>query len=107
MHPRQATLLNQASVLTEKLSAKTPGTSLWEYTDPEGNVFYLKEKKTTVKSPFNGKSFTAKPKKFSLAQVGEAMREEKQEAAKKPKTKEAGMEPGLWAAIGEVSDIRN
>lgn len=102
MHPRQATLLNQASDLTEKLAAKTPGTALWEYTDPEGNVFYLKEKKTTVKSPYNGKGFTAKPKKFTPAQVGQEMREEKQEASKKPATKkEAAQEDGLWNLLSE------
>ncbi len=103
MHPRQAALLNQSVDLTEKLAAKPPGTVLWEYTDPEGRAFYLKEKLLTVKSPWTGKSFTAKPKKFTPAQVGQEMREEKQEASKKTQ-KSAAHEPGLWNLLTPVAD---
>lgn len=106
MHPRQAALLNQSADLTEKLAAKAPGTVLWEYTDPDGNEFYLKVKLTTVKSPWTGKSFSAKPKKFTPAQVGQEMREEKQEAASggKKTQKSAGHEQGLWDALTPVSE---
>jgi len=105
MHPRQAALLNQSADLTEKLAAKPPGTVLWEYTDPDGREFYLKERITTVKSPWTGKSFTAKPKKFTPAQVGQEMRDEKNEATSKGKTqKSAGHEQGLWDALTPIAD---
>lgn len=75
MHPLQATLLSQVLGLTKKLSAKSQGTSLWAYTDPEGKEFYLPEKLATVKSPYSGKSFSAKPKKYTPAQIGQELRE--------------------------------
>lgn len=96
MHPLQAQLLNRASALLEKTAAKKPAAPpkapvLWKYTDPDGNVFYLEEKKTTVRSPFNGKSFTAKPVKHTPSQVGQDLKEEIQEGKKTKKA--AGEDP--------------
>jgi hypothetical protein len=88
MHPRQASLVAKASELAEKTAAKQQagdkkrsqgGPLLWKYTDPEGKDFYLEEKKTTVKSPFSGKSFSTRPERFTPAQVGQDMKQEKRE----------------------------
>ena len=87
MHPRQASLLNQASELIEKTAAEPakpkPGSApiLWKYTDPESNVFYLEVKKMTVKSPFSGKSFTTRPERHTPQQVGKEMKEERAKQA--------------------------
>lgn len=48
---------------------------LWKYEDPDGKTFYLEEKRTTVKSPFTGKSFPAKPKRHTPAQVGRELKD--------------------------------
>lgn len=81
MHPRQLELLGAVQSLTEKTAAKTPDKKsgpvlLWKYTDPDGNNFYLEAKKTTVKSPFSGKSFSARPERHTPAQVGKEMKDE-------------------------------
>jgi hypothetical protein len=84
MHPRQIELLGAAQSLTEKTAAKKQTEEkkrsgpvlLWKYTDPDGNNFYLEAKKTTVKSPFSGKSFTARPERHTPAQVGKEMKDE-------------------------------
>lgn len=87
MHPRQASLAAQATVLSEKTAAekRSEGGPMiwWKYTDPDGAVFYMEAKKTTVKSPITGKSFSARPERFSPAQVGKDMKEE---SAKKAAT---------------------
>jgi hypothetical protein len=50
---------------------------LWGYTDEEGKSFYLPEKKVgTLRSPFSGKSFTGKPERTSLGDVGKNLKEE-------------------------------
>jgi len=77
MHPRQATVLAQANDLVARLAAKKPSAGgktgipiLWKYTDPDTEQdFYLTEKKVTVKSPYSGKSFSAKPVKFNMGEV--------------------------------------
>lgn len=77
MHPRQASILTQTNDLLGRLAAKkqqaTPKTSvpiLFKYTDPDsGDDFYLTERKTTVKSPYSGKSFSAKPEKVNMSDV--------------------------------------
>ena len=80
MHPIQEQLKKQASDLTEKLAAKGEkkglGQMLWKYVDPEGNEFWLKVKKLTVRSPFSGKTFTAKPERETPSAVGQDLREE-------------------------------
>lgn len=91
MNPRQAQLFGAAQVLTDRLAAKKQqgggkqgqGVALWKYQDPEGNTFYLEEKKTTVKSPFSGKSFSARPVKHTPAQVGQEIKEENKEKREK------------------------
>ena len=60
---------------------KTAASALYKYTDGEGGDFYLQEKKTgTLKSPFSGKSFTAKPEKSSMSDVGKGLKDEDKKA---------------------------
>ena len=76
MHPRQASLLAVAQELVEKTAKKKSGAPvLWKYTDPETQTdFYLTEKKVTVKSPYTGKSFSAKPEKFNMGDVSKELK---------------------------------
>lgn len=56
---------------------KEAGVALWKYTDEEkGKDFYLKSRKTTVKSPWTGKAFTTKPIKATVGDVGKELKEE-------------------------------
>jgi hypothetical protein len=83
MHPRQASLLTEARTLVEKTAAKTRGGApmLYRYTDPDNGMdFYLPEKRTTVKSPWSGKSFSAKPEKDSLSDVGKELKDDAKRA---------------------------
>jgi hypothetical protein len=93
MHPRQASLLTQASEVADRTAGKSPETMkqalaggqaiLWKYTDPDGKVFYLEEKKITgIKSPFSGKTFSAKPERHTPQQVGKEMKEDAKGEAK-------------------------
>jgi hypothetical protein len=73
MHSSQQTLLRQANDLSAKLAA----TVLWKYVCPDSSkTFYLQEKVVTIRSPFTGKTFTTKPERESLGEVGKALREE-------------------------------
>lgn len=88
MHPRQASLVAQAAELSEKTAAgkkRSEGGPViwWKYTDPEGVVFYMETKRTSVKSPISGKSFSARPERFSPAQAGKDMKEEGKKEVKK------------------------
>lgn len=75
MHPTQQILLRQAENLAAKTSATT---ALWKYTDPDtGKVFYLTEKVMTIRSPWTGKTFTTRPEKSTLSDVGQELREKK------------------------------
>lgn len=87
MHPRQASVLARATEVTERTAGKkrsekkealTGGQAiLWKYTDPDGNVFYLEEKKLTgLRSPYTGKTFVPKPERHTPAQVGKEMKED-------------------------------
>lgn len=87
MHPRQASLLTEASEVADRTAGKQPETQkqalsggqaiLWKYTDPDGKVFYLEEKLMTgLKSPFSGRSFTSKPERHTPQQVGKEMKED-------------------------------
>ena len=70
--PKQA-LLARAAFIQSKIAA----TVLWKYTDEEGKDFYLSEKKVgTLRSPHTGKSFTAKPERSSLSDVGKELKED-------------------------------
>ena len=93
MHPRQASIIQQASELADRTAAKkkrseAPTTTtptppmggqilLWKYEDPDGKPFYLEEKRMTVKSPWTGKSFPFRPKRHTPAQVGKEMKDER------------------------------
>jgi hypothetical protein len=89
MHPRQASLVVEAEAVLarfEKHALASPPTSgpaiLWKYEDPEGQTFYLEIKRTTIKSPFSGKSFATRPERYTPAQVGKEMKDERKEQAK-------------------------
>ena len=70
--PKQ-TLLARVAFIQDRISA----TVLWKYTDEDGKDFYLSEKRVgTLKSPYTGKSFTAKPERYSLSDVGKELKEE-------------------------------
>ena len=70
--PKQALLARAASIIE-----RTSATVLWKYTDEDGKDFYLSEKKVgTLKSPHTGKSFTAKPERSSLSDVGKELKED-------------------------------
>lgn len=57
-------------------------TALWKYTDDEGGVFYLSTRvMTALRSPTSGKTFTPKPEKTSLVDIGKSLREEARTAA--------------------------
>ena len=72
--PTKQALLDRAASLVWKTSAAAV---LWKYTDDEGKEFYLPEKKMgTLKSPYSGKSFSVKPEKSSLSDVGKELKEE-------------------------------
>lgn len=70
--PDRQVLATKLVELADRLAA----TNLWKYTDEEGNDFFLKEKKTgTIRSPFTGKSFTAKPTRETMGDVAKALKE--------------------------------
>lgn len=75
-----ASLLNRMAARKaspKKSEKRQSGTNLWKYTCPETEKdFYLPVKQVTVKSPFTGKSFSAKPEKDSLSEVGKNLKEE-------------------------------
>jgi hypothetical protein len=53
---------------------------MWKYVDPDsGQEFYLTERKTSVKSPWTGKAFSAKPEKLSLTNMVKDVKEESKE----------------------------
>jgi hypothetical protein len=89
MHPLQTKIANDAEELVLKLGGKKKRGApvLFKYQDPEGNTFWLDKKQMTVKSPFSGKSFSAKPEKDSLGEVGQDLKEKA-----KSKMKNAGLD---------------
>jgi hypothetical protein len=82
-NPCQREIVGRANRIAEKIAAKKKPAAdsgpavLWEYTDDEGNVFYLTEKHTTAKSPFTGKPVKGKPSKTLPAQMGAKLKEKK------------------------------
>jgi hypothetical protein len=57
--------------------AKVKG-SLWKYAGPSGEIFYCDKRLVgTVKSPITGKTFPAKPEKFTLSEVGKELKLDK------------------------------
>jgi hypothetical protein len=98
-HPRQANLLTQAADLEQRLAAKkkqtqqkpqvgaAAPTTFWEYTDEEGNSFYLPKKMTTVRSPYSGKSMTGqKPTAVKPGQFAQELKEQKEKSKGGDKT---------------------
>lgn len=66
-------LLQRASSLVEKFAASAV---LFKYTDPDGKDFYLPKKMMTTRSPYTGKSFTAKPERVSLSDVSKGLKDD-------------------------------
>lgn len=65
-------LLSRVGSLVEKMAAAAV---LWKYVDPDGDVFYMEERRlSTTRSPFSGKSFTAKPVRQTLTDVAKDLR---------------------------------
>jgi hypothetical protein len=92
--PWKADAVAQPSVDPWHVSASvvTAAGVLWKYTDEEGKEFYLEKRQSgTLKSPYSGKSFKAKPEKTSLADVGKGKKasDEQQD----DQSKEAGELP--------------
>lgn len=97
--PRKNLLERAASLVAktaeQSTTVKTAAPVLWKYTDDEGKEFYLPEKKTgTLKSPYTGKSFTAKPSRSSLSDVGKELKEEAKTASS----------PAQWELAAEILD---
>ena len=93
MHPRQARLITAAENIAEKTAAKGKAGApvLFKYVDGEsGKDFYLTEKKTTVKSPWSGKTISVKPEKFTMGDVAKEVKEDAA-APKSPKSKKAAL----------------
>lgn len=66
--------------------AKTAAIVLWKYADPEGGEFYLPKKMVTIRSPYTGKSFKAKPERMSMSDVSTELKTDaKTDAAAKVK----------------------
>lgn len=81
----QANLLDKTQHLNERLAAKKKTSEpkeaatpvLWKYQDPDsGEEFFLPVKKPTVKSPYSGKSFSAKPEKMQMSEVTKDLKAE-------------------------------
>lgn len=92
MNPRQASLLDQAKELGDKLAAKKPAAAkptgnFYEYIDSDGNHFYLPVKRTQVRSPFTGENLTGqKPTAIKPGQMAGEAKELKEEAKSKKAT---------------------
>lgn len=87
------TLLRRAASLQEKTAASSV---LWKYTLDDLEVFLLK-KITSIRSPLSGKTFTVKPERVSLSEVGKELKTE----SKAEKVKKASDD--FWKADTETS----
>lgn len=69
--------LSQKTASSSPMVKEAAAAVLWKYTDAEkGKDFYLKSRKVTVRSPWTGKTFSAKPEKETLTNVGKELKEE-------------------------------
>jgi hypothetical protein len=88
MHPRQASLIHQAQQTLAMLQPREAAAILYKYTCPETSKdFWTESKQTSIKSPFTGKSFSAKPEKSSLGDVGKEIKKDQAAAKGKPAKK--------------------
>ena len=84
MYDRQASLIDRAKWAVAALEGRTAAASLWKYTCPvTGEDFWTSKKQTSIRSPFTGKTFTAKPDKDSLSDVGKEIKKDQAEAKEK------------------------
>lgn len=74
MHPKQAELIARLDTVTASLTRTAAPAVLYKYTDDAGQEFWLSVKKTTIKSPYTGKSFSAKPQKVSPSAVAKDLK---------------------------------
>lgn len=90
-----------------KLAGKTLPGALWEYVDEEGNKFFLSKKQTgTIRSPFSGKSFSAKPVKNTLSDVGKDLKQESKTACEDPSPLFEGLdEPSGGYAVSASEEL--
>lgn len=75
MHPRQASLLTEIDRIDPEINKQAGGLYLWRYVDPDGMVFFLTERRMTVRSPYTGKSFSSKPQKVTAPQIAKDLKE--------------------------------
>lgn len=72
-------LLERVAEILEKTAVGSPPKTtpyLWKYVDPDSNKpFFTNVRKSTLKSPWSGKSFTAKPEKITVTEVGKELME--------------------------------
>jgi len=87
MNDPKASLLTRAASISMKVAAPI----LWKYVGEDGKGFYLTEKRVgTLRSPYTGKSFTGKPERTSLGDVGKELKEE-----------DAKVKGALWKYVDE------
>lgn len=80
-----------------------PGT-LWEYADEDGNTFYLAKKQTgALKSPFTGKTFTSKPVKNTLSDVGQDLKGKSKKSSEEQEDKK---EEGTQKTAMTLEEVR-
>lgn len=75
MHPKQATLLQKTDMVLASLR-EAGAIVLWKYTDPDGKEFYAAKRQMTIRSPFSGRSFSVKPERYTIGDVGKELKEE-------------------------------
>lgn len=67
---------------TAETIEKTAAPILWKYTDQDGKDFWLPARHTTIRSPYTGKTFSAKPEKSPLFEVSKELKEDTKTAAR-------------------------
>jgi ribosomal protein L24E len=66
-----------AEVAQELKADDNPQNVLWAYTDPEGNKFYMAERRMgTIRSPITGEGFPPKPERFTVSEVGQDLKQQ-------------------------------
>jgi len=61
-------------ILPNLVHLKLAASVLWKYADPDGNEFYLLRKLVPVRSPYSGRSFSVKPERVSLSDIGKELK---------------------------------
>jgi hypothetical protein len=107
MHPRQASLIHQAQQTLEALDPRTAAAVTYKYTCPEtGKDFWTESKQTSIRSPWTGKTFTAKPQKSSLGDIGKEIKKDQEAAKDKKPAKKASDGASLAYRLPKETDFR-